>query len=404
MTVNRLVWVLTIKSLRWRSRQLILSLAALAICNMLILSLVHFSKLIEERADNLARQYDLVIGGHTSSAMLVWQALTLDVDGSTPPLPAHYEDMLWDIPEVSLVLPVATGESHRSWPVIGTVPEMLEHYAFGPAEIVDGEVFGDIAGVVLGADVARESGYQVGEYITIGAGSDLLPDDVYPMDLLITGILAKHHSPIDGLIISSLEGLYEARRLNQEQGKISRVLHSLPGEASFFSVRLNDRSVVFSLQRNLPGLMEAAEAVIPAVVIKNLAYYGESIQTLLMVLIAVTMSVGLLAMFLAVSKGMSLREQDMQILYMLGMHRKHLRYVACLEPALLILVAVLLGYLLFSCFAVSGILWLPSVLDFSLDIIFELLAGSLVMIPLLLCQGVILLIPALLAIRYQANQ
>ncbi len=404
MTVNRLTWMLTIKNLRWRSRKLILSLGALAICNMLVLSLVHFSRLVEVRVDNLSRQYDLVIGGHASPMMLVWQSLTLDVQTASPPVPGHYEDILWDIPEVDLVLPVATGESHRVWPVIGTVPHMLENYAFGSVAMKDGEVFGDVSGVVLGADVAKESGYKVGEFITIGAGSDLQPDDVYSMEFPITGIIKKHHSPIDGVILSSLEALYEARRLNQEQNSIGRALHPLPGEVSFFAVKLSDKGSLFSIQRNLPALMSSAEAVIPAVEIKKLRFYGESVRIVFIVLIVVASAIGLLAMFLAISKGMSLREKDMQILHMLGMHKKQLQMVACLEPVLLIVIAIVVGYFMYVGLAMSSILWMPPVLDLSLSRIFEVMSSLLFILPLLLGQGVVLLVPALKSTRTQARQ
>ena len=67
-------------------------------------------------------------------------------------------------PLVSWTIPIALGDSHKGFPVLGTDRNYFEHFRYGAREklqLAEGKPFHEIFEVVLGAEVARKLGYRL---------------------------------------------------------------------------------------------------------------------------------------------------------------------------------------------------------------------------------------------------
>ena len=76
-------------------------------------------------------------------------------------------------PGVAWTVPISLGDSHRGHRVIGSTPDLFEHYQYSGGrhlEFASGQPFSDLFGAVIGAAVARAQGYQTGDEIIVAHG------------------------------------------------------------------------------------------------------------------------------------------------------------------------------------------------------------------------------------------
>ena len=120
-----------------------------------------------------------------------------------------------DMQEVAWVVPLALGDSHRGFRVLGTSPEFFERVMPAPsggALFVAGGRFEQVLEAVVGADVAAALGYQLGDKIVLqhglgdyGAAHDDLPFRVH-------GVLARTGTPFDRTVLVSVEAIEAIHR------------------------------------------------------------------------------------------------------------------------------------------------------------------------------------------------
>ncbi len=90
-------------------------------------------------------------------------------------------------------IPISLGDSHRGFRVMGTSDAYFQYYRFSRSRALEfsaGAPFADVFDTVVGADVARELGYEVGDKVVIahGAGAtSFVEHDDKPFT--ITGVL-----------------------------------------------------------------------------------------------------------------------------------------------------------------------------------------------------------------------
>ena len=120
-----------------------------------------------------------------------------------------------DMQEVAWVVPLALGDSHRGFRVLGTSPEFFERVMPAPSGgtlFEAGDRFEQVFEAVVGADVAAALGYQLGDKIVLqhglgdyGAAHDDLPFGV-------NGVLARTGTPFDRTVLVSVEAIEAIHR------------------------------------------------------------------------------------------------------------------------------------------------------------------------------------------------
>ena len=120
-----------------------------------------------------------------------------------------------DMPEVAWVVPLALGDSHRGFRVLGTSPEFFERVIPSPSSgalFAAGGAFEQVLEAVVGADVAEALGYMPGDKLVLqhglgdyGAAHDDLPFRVH-------GVLARTGTPFDRTVLVSVEAIEAIHR------------------------------------------------------------------------------------------------------------------------------------------------------------------------------------------------
>lgn len=376
--MKAMLW-LALQSAWNRRHTLGLTLVALSLSVAMLLGV--------ERAREAARQgfaqsiagTDLIVGARGSPVQLLLYSVFRLGEAS--------HDMSWgsfqrlrDDPSVAWVIPLTLGDSHQGFPVLGTNQDYFEHLRYGdqlPLALASGRRFEQLFEVVIGAEVARQLGYKLGDRLALSHGQGtqaLASHEDLPFE--VVGVLARTGTPVDRTLHVSLQAL-EAIHLGWQGGaplpglsipaRFVQKFDLEPKRVTAALVGLENRAGVFRLQRALhqyPG--EALQAVLPGVALDQLwNLLGVVEQTLAGVSLLV-LAMGLSTMVAIVWAGLGERRRELAILRSVGAGRRHIVALLALEGLLLSLAGALLGYGLLGLAAQAAAGWTQSELGLTL--------------------------------------
>ena len=346
--------ILALKSLWARRLTAGLTLAAIAISVML---LVGVEKVRVEMKESFARTLsgtDLIVGARTGQINLLLYSVfrlgnpTNNISWNSYQRISQHKGVAWTIP-------IALGDSHQGFRVLGTNQDYFRHYAYGrnqPLQLAEGRPFNDTFEAVIGAEVAQNLGYRLGDPLIIahGAGntSFSLHDD---LPFTLVGILAPTGTPVDKTVHVRLDGL-EAIHLGWQSGRKTltlspeqaRAVDLTPASITAFMVGMNNKVQVFGLQRAINGYRaEPLSAILPGSALHELwSLLGIAEKAIAFIALFVVVA-GLLGMLTTLLAGLSARRRELAILRALGAGPRHLFGLLALEAALLTTLGVLLG-------------------------------------------------------------
>lgn len=277
-------------------------------------------------------------------------------------------------PDVAWTIPIALGDSHRGFPVIGTNADYFAHFKYGaghPLRLKDGQPFAQLFETVLGAEVAERLGYRVGDRLVLAHGSGVLGlAEHADKPFVVSGILARTGTPVDRSVHIGLEAM-EAIHLDWQGGaplpgvnipaEYVRKFDLTPKTVTAVLIGLKSRSAVFAMQREISRWPdEALTAALPAVALDELWHLLDNGEQALRLVSALAMVSGLAGMVAVVLAGLDQRRRELSILRSVGAAPRHLFTLLALEGIGLTLLGTLLGIALQGTLAVLGGGWLEA--------------------------------------------
>ena len=359
---------LALKSLLNRRGSVILTLMAMTVSIFVLLAVEHMRYQAKESFANTVSGVDLIVGARTGSLNLLLYSVFRIGSPTNNITWDSFEDIA-SKPEVEWAIPIALGDSHRGYAVMGTNRDYFEFFSYGNQHRLnfqEGRAFSQVFDVVIGSDLARNLGYSLGEKLVLSHGiastSFSLHGD-HPFE--IVGILAPTGTPVDQTLHVSLAGI-EAIHIGWQQGvqmpgssittdQIEQ-LKLQPESITAFMLGLKSRMATFRVQRTINDYdREPLLAILPGVALSELWQMMNVLENtlrLISVLILTAALLGLSAMLLA-----SIRERnrEVQLLRIVGASPIFLFLLIELEALLIILLSTWLGMsMLYVCLIVAG--------------------------------------------------
>jgi putative ABC transport system permease protein len=300
---------------------------------------------------------DLIVGARSGDLNLLLYAVFRIGNATNNITWQTYEDLAARR-EVAWTIPISLGDSHRGFRVMGTTPAYYEHYRFArdrPLEFAAGRPVQDLFDTVIGADVARQLGYEVGQRVVIahglGATSFMQHED---KPFVVTGILRKTGTPVDRTVHVSLEAI-EAIHMDWQSGARipgattsadeARRADLQPKAITAFLVGLKSRAAAFRLQRAINEYpQEPLSAVLPGVALQQLWDLVSVVEIALLAVSGCVVLGGLLGMLAAILTSLNERRREMAILRSVGARPWHIFALLVSEAGLLAVAGVLLGF------------------------------------------------------------
>src|SRR5262245_3229098 len=350
---------LALKSLVNRWVTALLTIATIAASVVLLLGVEEVRTGARQSFADTISGTDLIIGARSGALNLLLYSV-FRIGNATNNITWQTFQEIAKAPDIDWIVPISLGDSHHGFRVMGTTPEYFQRYRYRRThelEFAAGKPFADLFDAVLGADVAAQLGYKLGDAIVVAHGlgsTGFLEHDDKPFR--VSGILAKTGTPVDRTVHVSLEAI-EAIHVDWQNGipmpgqSVSadevRKMDLTPKAATAALVGLKSKLATFKLQRAINNYtQEPLSAIIPGAALQELWGLVGTAETALSVVSAMVVATALLGMVTMVLTTLNERRREMAILRSVGARPTTVLGLLATEAGLLTLAGVVLGVLL----------------------------------------------------------
>ncbi|WP_274005105.1 ABC transporter permease [Vibrio parahaemolyticus] len=351
--VIKLAW----KSLMNRKATAVLTIMTVAISVILLLGVERIRTQARDSFANTISGTDLIVGGRSGQVNLLLYSVfrignaTNNIDWKSYQEFSQHRAVDWAIP-------ISLGDSHKGFRVMGTNHSYFEHYKYGskqPLTFSKGKEFNGLFETVLGSDVAKQLGYQIGSEIIIAHGiSDVGFSRHDKLPFKVVGILAPTGTPVDKTVHVSLEAI-EAIHVGWESGarlgptpdaKVLQERDFQPKQITAMLVGLKSRIQTFALQRQINNYpKEPLSAIMPGVALHELWGMMSVAEQALIAVSGFVVIAGLLGMLSSLLTSLQERRREMAILRAMGARPRHVFSLLISEASLLTAAGIVTGVL-----------------------------------------------------------
>jgi len=313
---------LSLAYLRARPLATALNLLLLALGVATITVLILVTAQLENRMGRDARGIDLVAGAKGSPMQLVLSAV-FHLDAPTGNIPLAEANALAKQRFVKKAIPLALGDSYKSFRIVGSNHEYPAHYG---ARVADGRLWSAPMEATLGAEVAARAKLAVGAKFAgahgLGEGGDEHENEPYQ----VVGVLAPTGTVIDRLILTSVESVWEVHEHGAPAGAPKELTALLIQYASPLAAAMLPRMV------NASSSLQAASPAYESA--RLFRMIGVGVDVLRAFGVVLMLAAGL-SVFIALLNALEERRYDLAVMRMLGATPARLMGLMLLEGSLL---------------------------------------------------------------------
>jgi len=361
-----LLW-LSWKNLTFKPLNALLSILLFALSIGLISLLLSLREQADEQFDNNLAGINLVVGAKGSPLELTLNSM-YHVGYATGNIPLKQVKAFFNPkhPIVADVIPLSVGDSYRGYRIVGTIPKILEWY---DAKLAQGAVWQHDFEVVVGAEVARNNGLQLGDkfksnhgIIDEGDENNIEHDD----DFTVVGILAPGATVMDQLVLTTNQTYWHSHENHADAGGDDYAGHDHAGhdhtadhapaslmeedpEKEITSLLVKYRNASSFQALNFPrNINENTEllAANPAYEISEVRRQFDSGQRIFGILVLAITIVSALSIFIALFSSLRERRYELALMRTMGAGRAKLFLLIITEGLLVAVIGYLLGILL----------------------------------------------------------
>ena len=269
---------------------------------------------------------DLVLGAKGSPLQLIL-ANVYHVDAPTENIKLADAQRVMRHPYIASAIPMAYGDNHEGYRIIGTTPAYPKHYA---VDLAAGRAWAAPYEVVLGADVAAATGLGLGDTFYSAHGLQDATDVHKDKAFTVVGVYAKSRTVVDQLILCNMESVWGVHGLEDAPREVTAVL-------------LKKRNPLAVL--TIPNVIKDTnmQVALPAIEVNRLTMnFGLGMRTL-RALAALIVALSFASIFISVYDSLLARRYELALLRTMGASPAGVYGSLLLEGGLLSTGGALLG-------------------------------------------------------------
>ncbi len=336
-------------SLRYRLGGVLLTVFAVALSVFVLLGVEQLRRDVRASFASTVAGVDLIVGARTSDVGLLLLSV-FRIGSATANVPWEAVEDISRQEQVSWVVPLSLGDSHRGFRVVATTGEFFDRYRYArqvALSLREGRRFAGVDELVLGAEAARALAYVIGDQLVLSHGvarTSFQQHDQLPFR--VVGILERTGTPIDNALFVGLDAVdaIHGDAAHEDDGDHD---HASEEERSVTALLLGlDTPVAsFQVQRWINEYREAPLlAILPGVALAQLWQIVGGVETALLaisVVVFVASLCGLNAMLMA-----SLRERrrEIEILRSVGAPALFIVSLLVIEALAIVTLGILLAF------------------------------------------------------------
>lgn len=339
-----------------RKLTVLLTVLSIAISVSLLLGIEHIRSEVKASFSKTVSGVDLIVGARTGPLnLLLYSVFHIGSASNTISWQSYQE--LSARPEIAWSIPIALGDSHKGYRVMGTTPDYFRHFRYGKKQNLSfeqGHAFAGVYEAVVGAEVAKNLNYDLDQNMVLAHGIGPVSfkrHDDNPFTII--GILKPTGTPVDRMIYVSLAGI-EAIHADWHGGVHSPDPHthldsetdheSTPQTITAFMVGLKSRIALFGFQRIVNTYShEPLLAILPGVTLTDLWQMARGFENILQLISLLVLIATLLGLTTLLLTSMKEREREITVLRALGAHAWTLFLLIEAEALMITLLGIAVG-------------------------------------------------------------
>jgi putative ABC transport system permease protein len=338
----------------WNRRGTVLmTWLSLTISMVLLLGIDHLRTEAKNSFTSTIAGTDLIVGARSGQLNLLLYSV-FRIGNATANISWDSYQRIKKHPQFAWSIPISLGDSHRGYRVMGTNQSYFEHYRYANSQALalqHGQAFAGVFDAVLGADVAQQLGYSLGQHIELSHGVGAVSFSKHSdKPFTVVGILARTGTPVDQTVHVSLEAI-EAIHLGWQQGaplpgrqlspEQALAQDLTPKSITALLLGLKSRMATFTLQRQLNEFKhEPLSAILPGVALAELWQMLGMVENLLLLISLLVLIAALVGMVTTLLAAMKERQREMAVLRAAGAHPGYLFMLIQLEVLCIIVSAM----------------------------------------------------------------
>ncbi|AWH53606.1 peptide ABC transporter permease [Stenotrophomonas sp. ESTM1D_MKCIP4_1] len=357
-------------SLRSRALSVSLTVLVITLSVTLLLAVERVRVQAHEGFASTVSGTDLIVGARSGPVNLLLYAVFHIGDPTNNVSWQSYQE-LSTLPQVKWTVPLSLGDSWRGYRVIGTTGGYFEHYRYGAGHslaFAAGKPFDDLYDAVVGADVARAQGVQVGDAMVLAHGTAAVTLAKHAdKPFRISGVLQRTGTPVDSSVLVSLPAI-EAIHVDWRSGvqlrgqhvsaEQARHLDLKPTSITAFMLGLNSRIATFSVQRAINDYPdEALLAILPGVTLQQLWQSLGTAERALQLISAMVVLLGLVSLVALLVSTLQERRREMAVLRATGARPGYIASLLVLEAVATSAIACVLALAVLTAASIAGRGW-----------------------------------------------
>lgn len=342
--------------LRARPLHTALSLILLSLGVATIVLLLLVVGQIEERMNRDARGIDLVVGAKGSPMQLILSGI-YHLDAPTGNVPLASAQSLATNRLVRKAIPLALGDSWKSYRIVGAGHEYPNHYG---ATMATGRLWEKPMEAVLGAEVAARTGTGVGTRFAGAHGIGGEGDEHKEAPYAVVGILKETGSVLDRLVLTSIDSVWHVHEEHQgAHDEAERKAKQADREVTVVLLQYASPLAAATLPRQINSKSELQAASPANETARLFRIIGVGAEALRAFAVVLMIAAGL-SVFIALYTALEERRYDLAVMRTLGASPRRLFGLLLLEGVVLALLGALIGVALGHLLASLLGLWMQS--------------------------------------------
>lgn len=345
------------ESLLSRKKTALLTFISLTISMLVLLSVEHLRIQAKESFNRTITGADLIIGAPSGQINLLLYSV-FRMGNPTNNIQYQSFEVLQKHPNISWLIPISLGDSHRGFKVLGTNEQYFEHFRYGDERklaFASGKGFGDefngYLDAVIGADVADALGYKVGDEIVVSHGigsSSFKHHDDSPFS--VVGILQRTGTPVDKTVHVTLQGVEIMHFSPPKLKKFMSAPQSFEVEVDSITaviVGLKNKFATFKLQRQVNNYKkDRLMAILPGVALAELWELVGTLENILRVVAALVLLAALIGLSTMLLASINERRAEIAVFRVLGAGPFKIMLLIYLEAIVLTLLSMATAFAL----------------------------------------------------------
>ena len=311
--------------------QTALSLALLAFGVGMVSLMLLTEKQVNDAFERNIKDIDLVLGAKGSPLQLIL-ANVYHIDAPTGNILQAEAEKVLKHPYIASGIPLAYGDNHEGYRIVGTEPAYVAHY---DGSLAEGRLWDAPFEVTLGARVADNLGMGLGDTFYSAHGLTDQTDVHTDKTFTVVGILEPSGSVMDQLILTPMESIWN---VHAHEGEVID-----PATREITAMLLKKRNPLAVL--TIPNVLRETnmQVALPAIEVNRMTQQFGLGTSALRAIAMLIMALSFASIFISVLDNLRARRHELALMRTLGGTPSTLYRLLLLEGGLLSVAGTLLG-------------------------------------------------------------